>query len=241
MIYAAMALAALIGGIIQPLTGFGSAVVLMVAASAFCDITVAPTLVALICAAQSGVMYFQRRKSVSLRQVALPIAVYTVCSLIVINLLGNLNLQTLHVAFGLFLVALAAYFLFFARRVKLSPSPAAGLACSAFSGCCAGAFTIGGPMMALYFVAVMPDKETYVANMQFLFLVTNVINVAMRLVRGYFSAALLPVALVGMVCVLTGMWIGDRLSRRMSGDVARQVVYIGVGISGLVTTIQQLM
>ena len=38
-------------GIIQPLTGFGAAVIMMVAATAYYDITVAPTLVALICAA----------------------------------------------------------------------------------------------------------------------------------------------------------------------------------------------
>ena len=47
MSYVMMALVSLVGGIIQPLTGFGAAVIIMVAA---------PTLVALICAAQSGMM-----------------------------------------------------------------------------------------------------------------------------------------------------------------------------------------
>ena len=143
--------------------------------------------------------------------------------------------------FGAFLMALAAYFLFFAKRVKMQPSLTAGLVCSAFSGCCAGAFTIGGPMMALYFVAIARDKETYVGNMQFLFMVTNLINFTMRAVRGYFRAELLPVAGVSIVCILAGLWIGTRLSRRMSGDVARQVVYIGVGVSGLVTLAQELL
>lgn len=46
---------------------------------------------------------------------------------------------------------------------------------------------------------------------------------------------------LGMACILLGLWIGTRLSRRMSGDVARQVVYIGVGVSGLVTLVQELM
>ena len=46
---------------------------------------------------------------------------------------------------------------------------------------------------------------------------------------------------LGMVCILLGLWIGTRLSRRMSGDVARQVVYIGVGVSGLVTLVQELL
>ena len=91
-------------------------------------------------------------------------------------------------------------------------------------------------MMALYFVAIARSKETYVGNMQFLFFTTNLINFTMRTVRGYFSAALLP-----MAGILLGLWIGTRLSRKMSGDVARQVVYIGVGVSGLVTLVQELM
>ena len=236
-----MGLAALVGGIIQPLTGFGAAVVMMVAASAFYDMTIAPTVVALICMAQSGTMTWMYRKHIDLKQIALPIGLYTVCSLVIINLLGRFDLHVLTALFGAFLIALAAYFLFFAKRVKLQPSLTAGLVCSAFSGCCAGAFTIGGPMMALYFVAIARDKETYVGNMQFLFLTTNLINFTMRVVRGYFSVSLLPVAGVSVVCILLGLWIGTLLSRRMSGDIARQVVYIGVGVSGLVTLVQELM
>ena len=228
-----MGLAALAGGVIQPLTGFGAAVIMMVAASAFYDMTIAPTIVALICMAQSGTMTWMYRKHIDVKQIALPIGLYTVCSLVIINLLGNFDLHVLTALFGAFLIALAAYFLLFAKRVKLDqPGLAAGLVCSAFSGCCAGAFTIGGPMMALYFVAIARSKETYVGNMQFLFFTTNLVNFTMRTVRGYFSAALLPMAGLGMVCIL---------SRKMSGDVARQVVYIGVGVSGLVTLVQELM
>ena len=242
MEYAMMGLAALAGGVIQPLTGFGAAVIMMVAASAFYDMTIAPTIVALICMAQSGTMTWMYRKHIDVKQIALPIGLYTACSLVIINLLGNFDLHVLTALFGAFLIALAAYFLLFAKRVKLDqPGLAAGLVCSAFSGCFAGAFTIGGPMMALYIVAIARSKETYVGNMQFLFFTTNLINFTMRTVRGYFSAALLPMAGLGMACILLGLWIGTRLSRKMSGDVARQVVYIGVGVSGLVTLVQELM
>ena len=239
--YIVMALAALVGGIIQPLTGFGSAVILMVAAQYFFDITVAPSVVAAICLVQSGIMAWTRRKSIDLKQILPPIALYTVCSLVVISLLGQMDLHVLTAIFGGFLVLLAVYFLFIARRVQLRPSPAAGMLCSAFSGCCAGAFTIGGPMMALYFVAIARDKASYVANMQFLFVTTNAINLAMRAVRGLYGTAHLPITAVGAVFVVFGMVIGNALSRRMSGDVARQVVYIGGGVSGLVTLLQQVL
>lgn len=241
MTYAIMALAALAGGIIQPLTGFGSAVILMVAAQYFFDITIAPGVVAAICMFQSGIMAWNRRKSIDLKQILPPIALYTVCSLAVINLLGSMDLHVLTAAFGGFLMLLALYFLFIAKRVSLKPGLAAGMLCSGFSGCCAGAFTVGGPMMALYFVAIARDKDTYVANMQFLFAVTNLTNLAMRAVRGLYGAQYLPVTAVGVIFVLVGMVIGSALSKRMSGDVARQVVYIGVGVSGLVTLLQQIL
>ena len=241
MIYAIMALAALAGGIIQPLTGFGSAVILMVAAQYFFDITIAPGVVAAICMFQSGIMAWNRRKSIDLKQILPPIALYTVCSLAVINLLGSMDLHVLTAAFGGFLMLLALYFLFIAKRVSLKPGLAAGMLCSGFSGCCAGAFTVGGPMMALYFVAIARDKDTYVANMQFLFAATNLTNLAMRAVRGLYGAQYLPVTAVGVIFVLVGMVIGSALSKRMNGDVARQVVYIGVGVSGLVTLLQQIL
>ena len=186
-------------------------------------------------------MAWNRRKIIDLKQILPPIALYTVCSLAVINLLGSMDLHILTAAFGGFLMLLALYFLFIAKRVSLKHSLAAGMLCSGFSGCCAGAFTVGGPMMALYFVAIARDKDTYVANMQFLFAVTNLTNLAMRAVRGLYGAQYLPVTAVGVIFVLVGMVIGSALSKRMSGDVARQVVYIGVGVSGLVTLLQQIL
>ena len=105
-----MGLAALAGGVIQPLTGFGAAVIMMVAASAFYDMTIAPTIVALICMAQSGTMTWMYRKHIDVKQIALPIGLYTVCSLVIINLLGNFDLHVLTALFGAFLIALAAYF-----------------------------------------------------------------------------------------------------------------------------------
>lgn len=241
MTWAVMAFAALLGGIIQPLTGFGSAVIMMVAAQYFYDMTVAPSVVASICLFQSTVMAWQLRKHIDFKQSLPPIALYTVCSLVVINLIGGMDLRVLTAIFGGFLVLLAVYFLFFAKRVTVKPGLGAGLVCSAFSGCCAGAFTVGGPMMALYFVAVAKDKNTFVANMQFLFATTNTINFLMRVCRGYYGLAHLPITAVGAAAVLIGVFIGNALSRRMTGDVARQVVYIGVGVSGLVTLLQQIL
>lgn len=241
MTYVSIAAAALLGGIVQPLTGFGAGVILMVVAQYFYVMTIAPSIVAAICLFQSGIMAYQYRKKIDFKQIAPLILFYTGCSLIVINLLGNFDLHVLTACFGAFLLLLAVYFLFVAPKVALKPGAASGVICSAFSGCCAGAFAVGGPMMALYFVTIARDKDTYVANMQFLFFVTNTVNVIMRAFKGLYGMQYVPVTAVGVVFVLLGVFIGTILSKKMSGDVARQMVYIGVGISGLVTLLQQIL
>ena len=52
-----------------------------------------------------------------LREMCIRDRLYTVCSLVIINLLGNFDLHVLTALFGAFLIALAAYFLLFAKRV----------------------------------------------------------------------------------------------------------------------------
>ena len=165
MTYAIMALAALAGGIIQPLTGFGSAVILMVAAQYFFDITIAPGVVAAICMFQSGIVAWNRRKSIDLKQILPPIALYTVCSLAVINLLGSMDLHVLTAAFGGFLMLLARDYLFIAKRVNLMPRLAAGLRVSRLYGRLAGAFAVRGPKRDLSLVAIARVAEPQVPHL----------------------------------------------------------------------------
>jgi len=233
-------LAAFAGGIIQPLTGFGAGVILMIVLSSFFDMTVAPTISVAICFFQSAILLWRLRKHLRIRRHLPVILTYTVASLGIVNLVNRFDLHLLTALFGAFLVILSIYFLFFARRVSVQPTLRSGLICGLVSGCCAGAFSIGGPTIALYYVAACEDKESYVAQMQFLFTVTNFALAAMRMIRGFYDVSLTPLLASCCVVIVAGTLVGLALSRRMDGSSARTVVYIGVGISGIITLIQQL-
>ena len=76
--------------------------------------------------------------------------------------------------------------------------------------------------------------------MQFLFTVTGIVNLAGRAVAGNLHGEILPYAAVGTVCILLGALVGNRIVRRLNAEVFRLVVYVFVGVSGLILLLQQL-
>jgi len=241
MVWAALVVGAFLGGFIQPITGFGSALILVLFLSPFYSMTLAPSLAAGISIGLCAPMVWRSRKSIDWRGALLPVAVYTVVSVLVIRMLGSFDLKLLTMVFGAFLVVLSVYYLFFAKKVSVRPSRMAALACSAFSGITGGLFSVGGPLMALYFVASTENRETYVGNLQLLFTVTNIASVVMRAASGLYPVSLLPVTLLGAAAIIAGERVGARVSTRVNASNIKTVVYIGVGVSGVLTLVEQLL
>ena len=169
-----------------------------------------------------------------------PTILYSVINFVVAQFVGRFDLRGLTVALALFLMALSLYFLAVARRIKVKPHPAIGVGVGIFSGITAGFFAIGGPPVALYMVSATDDYKSYQGCMQFLFTVTGIVNLAGRAVAGNLHGEILPYAAVGTVCILLGALVGNGIVRRLNAEVFRLVVYVFVGLSGLILLLQQL-
>ena len=246
--YVFLCFAAMLAGIVQAVTGFGAAAMMLAVLAFSFDMQQAPAITQLVCTALSAMMLIRYRKHLDVKQVLLPTVIYSVVSIVCVLIAKGANLTGLTIAFGAFLVVLAVFFLFFNRRIKIRESLGMNITVSTLSGALSGLFGCGGPTMALYLVSVTEDTMVYLANMQFLFTVTNVVATVTRAVEGFFSLAIIPACLAGMVAVIGGELVGEQISKRIraSGstrgtEITRIIVYAFVGVSGLITVLQKVL
>lgn len=240
MAYAIAAIAALAAGTVQTVTGFGAAVVLMLALPRIFGVVTASAVSTSICVALSGMLAWKLRHRTDFKFIALPILVFSACGVFAINLIKSMDLRAVGVSFGVFLLALSVYNLVFSKRTSLRPTRTVVLVCSAVSGIFSGLFSIGGPMMALCLVPCAEDHDEYVGNMQTLFVVTNIVNIITRTANGLYTFDLLPFTLVGAVFILIGKEIGSRLVKRLNTERIRKAIYVLVGISGAMTLLENI-
>ena len=94
--------------------------------------------------------------------------------------------------------------------------------------------------MAIYFVSASRDKEEYIATSQLLFAVTGAVNLGTRVLNGIYTLDLLPITVLGFLGITVGKKIGLKILHLLDGEKMKKLVYAYVGISGILTVVQQL-
>lgn len=241
MIYAVVGCMALLGGAIQTVTGFGGGVVMMLALPYFLDMVRAPALSSIICMGLCYALAWKFRKYVNFRSLWVPAVAYVICSVGTISMVDRIDLEIMSLAFGVFLIVLSIYSLVFSKRLRLDANWRTGLFCGAVSGVLSGLFGIGGPLMAVYFVAATDSKETYIGSTQVLFALGGTLNFLMRIARGIYTADLIPLTLLGVAAISVGKLLGLRIVEKLNPETMRKLVYVFVGISGVITIIKYFL
>ena len=135
MIWAVVAGASLIAGIIQTVTGFGSVVFLMMVLPFYFDMIDAPTLAIVTNQLFCMALCWKYRKYIRWRLALPPTLAFGAANLLTLPFVNGLDLHVLARVFAVFLMALAVYFLVVARRMCIrAPKPAAGVVCGALCG-----------------------------------------------------------------------------------------------------------
>ena len=240
MIFLSVILSAALAGLVQSVTGFGAAVVMMLVLPHFFSIPAASSIASAACLGLNLVLLIKFRKHLDWRLWLLPTLPYLATSTAAIRAVGQLDLGLLSAAFGGFLMVLAGYFLLFSRRAALRPSWQAAVLCGAASGVTSGLFGIGGPLLSLYFLPASGSKERYAANLQCSFFVTNLLNMFTRLSEGIMTADLIPLVLVAFLAINVGKELGLRILGRLDEEKIRRLVYLFVGLSGLLNLLQNI-
>lgn len=235
-----VALSSALGGFIQAVTGFGSAIMIMIFLPLLFSMTAAPAVSDTITMILSFAMFWRYRKSVNIRGIFAPVIFYLAASTFVIRQSAFWDTRLLKVLFGLFLIVLAGYFFLFSDRLKIRATPGMNVCCAVLSGITGGLFGISGPPVSLYYLAASKTKEEYLGTMNAFFSIVVVFNILSRLTNGFITSELVPFMAIGGGAVLAGCYVGGRVSHRIELPVVRKCVYLMMIFAGAVTAVQGL-
>ena len=219
-------LTAVIAGLVQGTTGFGLGIVMMLVLPFFLPLASSAAVTNFISLPLCLFLYLRYRKEVNHKLLILPTLFYIVGSSLAI--------------FSLFLIGLSIYFLKFATTFQIRASLTTMIVTGVLSGICDGLFGIGGPLMVVFYLALVPTKEAYLGSIQGLFLLVGIYNIIFRIYRGIFTINLLQPSLFISVAVLLGMLIANRIVNRINHDLIRQLTYCFIGLSGVITLLTTL-
>jgi hypothetical protein len=97
-----------------------------------------------------------------------------------------------------------------------------------------GALTAAnGPIFVTYLVSLRVDRAMFIAALGMLFMVSGVMVAGSLLVVGVLDTGRLTLALICIPVALAGMWVGDKLGKRLDGKVFRNAVLAALFILGL--------
>lgn len=229
------------GGFVQTVTGFGTAIVLMAFLPYFFNVIDAAAISAAVCIATNTLLIWKYRHSIALKKALLPLISYVAVSVYTIAHLSALKMDILEKFFGIFLIAISLYFLLGAENASIHPKWYAAVICGSISGFFSALFGIGGPLIALYFASTTDDRSKFLGCSQFVFFVSAFFNLWARITNGIYRSDMLGMILLGFAGVLIGSRMGNMLCKRIDATKFRKIVYLFVGVSGMITVIQPLV
>lgn len=141
----------LLAGLVQGLTGFGAAIVMMIFLPQLFSIAQSAAVAGVIMAASVLTLVWRNRHHIHLRQIVIPFIIYASVAAYSVHLGQELDVQLLRRLLGALLVALAIYFSLSKRAAtQVYPWWLAGIF-MIISGFFNGLFGIGGPLNGTVF------------------------------------------------------------------------------------------
>lgn len=147
----------------------------------------------------------------------------------------------LSIILALMLILLSLYFFIFSEKVKIKPTILNGTIMGGIAGIGNGLFSIGGPAVVLYLLQAVKRKESYLANIQFYFLINNLIGISIRLSKGALSTQHLPMIFIGWIGIGAGTLLGIKSFELIPMIKLKKIVYFFVGISGLLMVFNSIL
>ncbi len=223
-----------LAGISQGVCGFGAGIILMVLLPHFYPISQSAAITGIISLVIIVFMLIRYRRHIRIEKVILPLILYAAVSSSAIYIAPHVDEALLKRLFGIFLVLITLYHFLLAKKSSAEKWPlAVSILAIAFSGLCSGLFSVGGPLMVLYFLAHTGSKEEFLGTTECLFFINLLLATCLRVKNGILLPAHIAPILAGVVGVGVGVAAANKIVDRVNGEKLKNIVYIGVGISGM--------
>lgn len=224
---------ALLAGLVQGLTGFGTGIILMIFLPSILPMAQSAGVAALIPMVSIGIMVHRYRHALQFKRLIWPFLIYATVASFSIHIGKLLDVQVLKLMLGGLLTALSIYFLLNkSAGDRHYPLPVV-IVFTIISGFFNGLFGIGGPLMALYFLSLSRTKDEYMASIQTFFLIDMTYVTLYRVANHILTIDTIPVIALGVVGAVLGTTLANHLLNRMNLDLVRHVIYVFIGCAGI--------
>lgn len=197
----------------------------------------ATTLSGLLAAVTSSIIVAKMWKHINWHLLLPILATFLVVSFFAVQFVARSADHTLKTILGVTLILASIYFFFISEKIRLKPNLPTQISMGTLSGIMGGLFGMQGPPAVLYFIGSSKDKNEYIALAQSYFLIGNLCMTVFRARNGFLTKEVDTAWCYGLVAVLLGTWVGSKVFDRISTPTLRKIVYIYMGISGIIALI----
>lgn len=224
-----------VASVIQGISGFAfGMVVLMVFPYLFgyTKSLVLASLMATVLVCYNAYLY---RKSINWHWVPWWVGVFLVTDLLSVLVLKQVGDNPIwYKLMGIIFILMALYLLWGQKVLHVTANKKSLLLLGGGSGLIMGAFGVGGPLMAAFFLEATKDKDEYLGTTQITCVITMALDIVLRALNGMFTADLVGYTLLGALFMVAGLLIARRLVRHMDALTMRRFICLVVLVDGVV-------
>ncbi|MEN8685924.1 MAG: sulfite exporter TauE/SafE family protein [Desulfuromonadales bacterium] len=237
MIYLWMGIVWLGAGLIQGLTGFGSALVAVPLLSLFLDLKLVVPFSTLHGVTITLCLSWQLRRSLSLQKIG-PLLLGCVPGITIgVTLLKYADPVAMKLMLGVLVTGYAIYALLSQPIMERKLRPFWAYVAGFATGAIASAFSAGGPPTIIYTTLAGWSKDTIKATLSGFFLCAGLLASVAHLMAGLTTFTVAKYYVATLPFVLLGVWVGSRFYQRINHTLYLKAVFCCLALMGLVLAV----
>lgn len=223
--------AVLLANLVQTVTGFAGTVLVMPLAINMKGTDIAVPLLNLLALLMCGYIAVRNYKSIVWREF-LGISVVMAGGVAAgMYIYSAVQLDILLKLYGVFIVCIALYYLLKKDSRKLGKLP--GIVILLAAGLVQGVFVSGGPLLVIYLIKKIEEKQEFRATISAVWVVTNGILMFRHLAKGMITGEVGYLLLLTIPALVIGVYIGNKIFEKVNKAVFLKVSYAVLFVSGL--------